>query len=92
MSSIVEFDGTAQLLRTFSDRFIYRNVEPNECFLSVAPWTHIFGCYSLTRTAVHCRLAVYLPKFEEEKYLQCIEVNNRRVNCVNHNANSFVAV
>ncbi|KAG4067198.1 hypothetical protein HA402_000189 [Bradysia odoriphaga] len=56
---------------SISDSII--DVEPNECFLSVAPWTHIFGCYSLTRTAVHCRLSVYLPKFEEEKYLKCIE-------------------
>lgn len=73
MSRIVEFYSEVDL-SNLSVRFNYRNIEPNECFLSVAPWTHIFGCYSLTRTAIHSRLTVYLPRFEEEKYLKCIEV------------------
>lgn len=74
MSSSHFNSNSSRSINTFSS-----NGESDECFLSVAPWTHIFGCYSLTRTAIEKRLTVYLTKFEEDKFLKCIEVSFHHV-------------
>lgn len=47
----------------------------NDCYLSITPWTHIFGCFSLCRTGIHGVQIVSLSKFDEKVYLECIEVS-----------------
>ncbi|KAJ6640807.1 Luciferin 4-monooxygenase [Pseudolycoriella hygida] len=49
---------------------------PNECRFSVSPWTHGFGCFTVIRTVVHGIKLVYLPKFDENTFLSCIEKFN----------------
>lgn len=41
--------------------------------LTVIPWFHAFGCLTLIATACMGTILVYLPKFEENKFLSAIE-------------------
>lgn len=55
------------------------NIRPiegnNDCSLSITPWTHIFGCFSICRSGISGVQIVSLLKFDEEVYLKCIEVS-----------------
>ncbi|XP_037030653.1 4-coumarate--CoA ligase 1-like [Bradysia coprophila] len=57
----------------FSLAFVILETEGNDCRLSVTPWTHVFGCFSLFRSGLHGTQIVSLPKFDEPVYLKCIE-------------------
>ncbi|KAJ6640916.1 Luciferin 4-monooxygenase [Pseudolycoriella hygida] len=45
----------------------------NDCRLTVTPWTHVFGCFSVVRAVLQGIKMVSLSRFDETIYLSCIE-------------------
>jgi acyl-CoA synthetase (AMP-forming)/AMP-acid ligase II len=55
----------------------YKEVAGRLACLAIAPWFHVLGLVNVVMTILTGEsTVVFLPKFEPESYLQCIEVRN----------------
>lgn len=51
-----------------------RNVK-DAIILGIIPWFHAFGCLTILGICISATNYVFLPKFEENLFLTCIEVS-----------------
>lgn len=57
--------------------------------LGIIPWFHAFGCFSLIGLMINKATLVFLPKFEEVPFLQCIQVKRNFFLRITNNCDFF---